>query len=644
MSNLPVIAAVEELKDSNTDNRKRLQKSMRAGLLNVVKSVQSLELTLTNAFKAQMEQAQRDEFSRLEALRELARAQESTSDTQKDDNKKMGTIDGKLVAMSALTAVIASMTGFDDWIKALRIPALMKNVQNTFTRTVDSIKNMRAGIFRVAGFFNAIKWADYIPTLRFPDGTSFADNVTKLVSNLRNNISAQFTRAISSVRAIFPIAEWKDTISTKALNFKAAILSPINNAISKLKLDFKVLKIPSFPELKWPKVVTDIKLPTVELPDNLKNFKLPVFPDLIGENGFLTKTKNFIFGAGEAAKGGLVGFFSGIADTVGKIPGLKAGLRIVGGPWLQGFISLIDFVTGFYKGFTDQEAVYDSATGQTFMKERSLTDRILGGLEGGILGLIKGITGAFDALFIRLPAWLLEKLGMEDAANFLREFSLTDLVDPIWNGIKNIFKFFSDPEYRKEQVELFKGKFTNMLSEAIENIRLFFADLLDKINPFNSNKDSLTSADLLASKRKALGEEMSAAATAQDMDAMAEITKKMKALDNVVASVGDDGLMKFQRDLDKDGKFSEAETFAILEKALAATTPTDGGTVLQKSSEQSAREKSIAAPVQVATSVDQSSRTQIDAGTTVHTPPAAKPMRLGPNAGFNTPFGQFRMN
>jgi hypothetical protein len=278
------------------------------------------------------------------------------------------------------------------------------------------------------------------------------------------------------------------------------------------------------------------------------------------------------------------------------------------------------------------------------MKERSLTDRILGGLEGGILGLIKGITGAFDALFIRLPAWLLEKLGMEDAANFLREFSLTDLVDPIWNGIKNIFKFFSDPEYRKEQVELFKGKFTNMLSEAIENIRLFFADLLDKINPFNSNKDSLSSADLLASKRKALGEEMSAAATAQDMDAMAEITKKMKALDNVVASVGDDGLMKFQRDLDKDGKFSEAETFAILEKALAATTPTDGGTVLQKSSEQSAREKSIAAPVQVATSVDQSSRTQIDAGTTVHTPPAAKPMRLGPNAGFNTPFGQFRMN
>jgi len=644
MSNLPVIAAVEELKDSNTDNRKRLQKSMRAGLLNVVKSVQSLELTLTNAFKAQMEQAQRDEFSRLEALRELTRAQESSSDTQKDDTKKMGTIDGKLVAMSALTAVIASMTGFDDWIKALRIPALMKNVQNTFTRTVDSIKNMRAGIFRVAGFFNAIKWADYIPTLRFPDSTTFTDNVTKLVSNLRNNISAQFTRAISSVRAIFPIAEWKDTISTKSLNFKAALLSPINTAISKLKLDFKVLKIPPFPELKWPKVVTDIKLPKVELPDTLKNFKLPEFPDLIGEDGFLTKTKNFIFGAGEAAKGGLVGFFKGIADTVGKIPGLKSGLRIVGGPWLQGFISLIDFVTGFYKGFTDQEAVYDSATGQTFMKERSLTDRILGGLEGGVLGLIKGITGAFDALFIRLPAWLLEKVGMEDAANFLREFSLTDMVDPIWNGIKNIFKFFSDPEYRKEQVELFKGKFTNMFSAAIENIRLFFADLLDKINPFNSNKDALSSADILSDKRKALGEEMAAAAAVQNFDAMSEITKQLNALDTVVADVGDDGLMKFQRDLDKDGKFSEAETFAILEKALAATTPTDGGTVLQKSAEQSAREKAIAAPVQVATNVDQSSKTQIDAGTVVHTPPAAKPMRLGPNAGFNTPFGQFRMN
>ena len=52
MSNLPVIAAIEELQDSNTYNRQRLHKSMRAGMLNIVRSVQSLENSFTNFSKA----------------------------------------------------------------------------------------------------------------------------------------------------------------------------------------------------------------------------------------------------------------------------------------------------------------------------------------------------------------------------------------------------------------------------------------------------------------------------------------------------------------------------------------------------------------------------------------------------------------
>jgi hypothetical protein len=42
INHLPVVEAVEDLKESNKDNRERLQKSLRAGLLNVRKSVDAL--------------------------------------------------------------------------------------------------------------------------------------------------------------------------------------------------------------------------------------------------------------------------------------------------------------------------------------------------------------------------------------------------------------------------------------------------------------------------------------------------------------------------------------------------------------------------------------------------------------------------
>ena len=51
--NLPVINAVNDLNKSNTDNRQRLQKSLRAGLLNVKKSVDNLAFSFERSIVAQ---------------------------------------------------------------------------------------------------------------------------------------------------------------------------------------------------------------------------------------------------------------------------------------------------------------------------------------------------------------------------------------------------------------------------------------------------------------------------------------------------------------------------------------------------------------------------------------------------------------
>jgi hypothetical protein len=78
---LPIVNAIAELNASNKDNRERLQKSLRAGLLNVVKSVDRLNASFAMGLDLQRQQidkaeaaADAAEFARIEAEREAARS------------------------------------------------------------------------------------------------------------------------------------------------------------------------------------------------------------------------------------------------------------------------------------------------------------------------------------------------------------------------------------------------------------------------------------------------------------------------------------------------------------------------------------------------------------------------------------------
>jgi len=93
--------------------------------------------------------------------------------------------------------------------------------------------------------------------------------------------------------------------------------------------------------------------------------------------------------------------------------------------FLAPLITLFDFIKGAFTGFVDAE-------GGIFQK-------LLGALEGGVLGIIKGITAGLDVLIFGLPAFLLEKLGFTGLAEKFRGFSITALVDDLWSNIKGLF-------------------------------------------------------------------------------------------------------------------------------------------------------------------------------------------------------------
>lgn len=615
MSNLPVVASIEELQDSNTDNRQRLQKSLRAGLLNVVKSVRSLETTMVNIARAQMEQQQLASFAQLEAAREAARKDQDQK--KRAETADAATLDLGGIAMPALVAIAASITGLDAALKALRLPNTFKNISKVLTTVSDAVKSATKSLVSVADKIKNIKWMDLVPKVTFPDNAAFLERINTRAASLRTALVSQITETTTALKTTF--LEFTKTVTTKAENLKATILSPITKAIDNLKLTISNIKFPELPKLAWPKAVTDLKLPTVEMPEALKNFKFPEMPNF---TEVMDRVKLVLRGAD--GTGGILGFFSNIGGFLTDIPGLKTAFRLVGGPVTAALLGIIDFFTGFYKGFVGGEDKFDEF-GNKIEDDRSFVTKFLEGLEGGFLGFTKGITEAIDLLFIKLPAWLLEKIGLEDAGEFLRGFSLTALVDPIWNGIKSIFTFFSDPEFRAEQVAKFKDSFIQMFENAVENIKSFFSDLLEKVNPknwFGGGEEELTAQQ---QARQVLEAEMVQAANDQNMEAMNNINAQLAALDEI-GTRQMRGRAIFTRDLDGDGRISTNERFTDLQKALEATIPTEGGEVLARSAEQAGTPAQVDVSVG-GTAVDASTTLNQSSSSTVAVPPSASPNR-----------------
>ena len=242
----------------------------------------------------------------------------------------------------------------------------------------------------------------------------------------------------------------------------------------------KALKIPD--QLKTLKTaLTSVK---AALTIDLDDLKLPEKFKITLPEGFTKTLDSITDGLGKFVPGGggLFGMLKGLGtflDTIGG-PVLRA-LKFLALP-LQPFLTLVDFIVGFYKGFTGKDYVYDTATGKLIETQKGIGERIMDGIEGGLLGIVEGIAGAFELLFVRIPQKLAEYFGFDGIAEVLRGFSLVDMVEPIWNGIKKSFNDYFGP------LEDGESRLGKIFDAAYEDLVNTFKMLFDFIPSFQDLK------------------------------------------------------------------------------------------------------------------------------------------------------------
>jgi len=411
---------------------------------------------LTALMKARFLQQDRERLDDLERMREGQKPGPATSaptaTVAKGDGFNFSDLLKRflLPSIPALTAIVASIAGFDDFLKGLNLVPKIDTVKNFFTR----IGNLFNKIGRIA--------LPDLPKIVLPE--------------------------IPSLRIVDAAGEIVDNIKLKLPKLPKfsllTFLGDVYNAGEPIKL-----KLPELPKFSFASFLGDvynagepIKLKLPELPkfsfdtDLLKSFKikLPELPNIniLPENfSFIDKLKgilgNFPDGATDVAGKGILGFIGSAAKVLEPVlKPIKFIMRTVLRPFTQVLLSVIDFVVGFYKGFTGEDG--------------ELSEKLLAGLEGGFLGVVKGITEGFDLIFLELPAMLAEKLGAGKAAEFLRGLKITDLVDPIWAGIKGLVVFVGDQFLNMKDIIV--GSFTIQLTRIVNGVKKAFTQLSTFIN------------------------------------------------------------------------------------------------------------------------------------------------------------------
>lgn len=90
--------------------------------------------------------------------------------------------------------------------------------------------------------------------------------------------------------------------------------------------------------------------------------------------------------------------------------------------------TLIDFVVGFFDGWKNSDA------------NATIGERLMNGVRGGIIGIIKGLTAIFDLIVFKLPAWILGWLGFEDMSNYLMNLDLYEIIADTFTWMVDTFK------------------------------------------------------------------------------------------------------------------------------------------------------------------------------------------------------------
>lgn len=361
----------------------------------------------------------------------------------------MGGILGGLTA--GLTALGASLTGLDDVLRGLKIAEIALDVGKGITRFGKGVISVTDEIVKTVAMLG-----DFVKNLSravvIPDETKAL--LKSLPETLRTGILTIFS--------------------------ESELLKPFRTALSNFKIGFDrvgtratgivddILKVEDF---------SGISAKLGAMVGSVKN----VFVGADGAGGitgFFTKISEGLgevvkffpridFTAITAAFGslkggtGLLGFFGKVFEFLDPLlKPIKAVIGFALRPFVQIFLSLIDFVMGFFEGFKAEDGTF--------------AEKLLAGIEGGVKGVIKGFTEAIDLILIEFPAWILKKLGFNKLSENLKKYKLTDLVDPIYDAIKFFFtNIFTNP-----------GKIFRPIADMLKGIPLdFMKTILQAVLP-----------------------------------------------------------------------------------------------------------------------------------------------------------------
>jgi hypothetical protein len=379
---------------------------------------------------------------------------------------KSGGFGGLLFNLPMLTALAASITGFDAALRAVALPKMITSFSNGITKFKTGITDFTTKVknFKISlpelpkisivdiegkpydfGKFK-IKVPE-IPRITIPESFNISidglkTSTTSFFDGIKTGITTRLTTAME------PILLTVDNIKTGTSGFfdgiKSGVTTRLTPAIETIGTKLDTLKTSisgTFDSING-KVTekfadaseffggkaASIKMGVQSFFDGIPRLSVTM-PEGVGKIGDSIKA---VFGSMDEGTG-ILGFLGKVGGFLKPLMApFKLIVKTVMRPFTQILLSVVDFVTGFYQGFTGEDGTFG--------------DKLKAGIAGGIKGIIKGFTEAIDLIFITLPAWLMEKLGFEGIAEKLRGFSLTALVDPAWEAVKGFFtKMFNDP-------------------------------------------------------------------------------------------------------------------------------------------------------------------------------------------------------
>ena len=465
------------------------------------------------------------------------------------------------LAIPGAIGALASIGEFDDLIRAVGVPSMVLKANNALTRAagvVTSLNDFFKNIFDKikVGTIKTAKFADVAfvkPIVRFGQ---FVGDVFKPIGAF---INLAFIKPIVRIGqfvgdAFKAVGNFIDLNFIKpVVRFGTAAGEAGFKAIGKF-LDLPIVKpIVQFIDGTGKAIANVTDYLKVRLPDFSK-ISIGNVPQMPVFEGF-EKVRTFLFGAADAVTGaragGAFGFFKTIADF--------KPIKIVAGRYVQGVLILIDGIMGFFREFNKKTELVTIGSA-TFERELSMEDRILAGLEGAADGVVKGITDAFQAFFIDIPIWLVRKItGVDLGKTALGEVDLwTDLVQPIWDGIKAVFKFIFSADYRSKVWQDSMAQLKTVVTGPdglISDLKNWFTNLFDFLPSWEEVKETLKSLlpdwmrkdpEAKAAIKKHLNEKnVNSLANLEDQKLQAEEAKRI-----IAGIVGVDPNNLTRRDLD----------------------------------------------------------------------------------------------